>query len=730
MRSSGAVTTRLAALLSACLAVTFAGQLSAAAASPDSTATASLALKTSNAAPKAGQSINLTVSLTISGSTAPSMGAYSIYDGSKALVSGAQANTSNGFVYSTSSLSVGNHILTAKYAGTFNGLTATSNAIGIQVGASAPALTILDTVLPPAYVGADYSGVQLSAAGGKSPYHWSVAAGSAMPSGMSLASGGNITGAPRTANSAFSFKVDVKDSSSPAKTGSATIHMPVYGAVAKCNTAGSSAATLEWLKGGYAMHVEDIDMAGNGDISWMVGEFSANGKGGLTAIADFNGPANDTEQSGEFSGTYKIGSDGRGLLNMETPGGTLSFCIALDAMKNGVAGGGQMIEADSSDEVAHGVFYAQGGSTATEASVKGSWAFGIQGAKIHQGGVETRQATAGYLTLNGAGKVTVGELDLSNDKISGSSFANQYLAKVTVTGTYKVAANGRGTLSLELEQGGSSQAVNFVFYIAGPGQMLLLESDPPDKDGDNLGSMAGRAYLRTTSTFGKSSLSGNSVYIANGLAINGHIYGPKLQAGILKWDSGNGTISGSADVNDNGHVTTAAENTFTADYSVDANGRVTTGEVSGGGGSPTFYLVGPNWGFGVQANTAVDASEMFPQTAPAGGFKASSFSGGYSLGSLWYSFIGQTAESGEVVADSAAATAAADIDMNMAGVIALNQTSTVKFEPAADGRFLLAEHSTPNTALYFVNRNLAFGIDISGQPWSNLMELDFFEQNP
>lgn len=597
---------------------------------------------------------------------------------------------------------------------------------------SATPLIVTPTVLPPAYVGAEYVGAQLNASGGKSPYKWTVAAGSALPAGLSFSSGGDISGKPAKGNSSFSFKVNVKDSSRPAKTGSATIHLPVYGAVAKCNTAGSSATTLKWLSGNYAFHINQIDMTGSGVESWIVGQFKADGHGHITnAIVDSNGPSYNEEQKESLSGgSYEIGSDGRGELNFDTPGGAFTECVAVASLKNGVAGSGQFIEADSSDTVAHGVFYAQAGSAATGASVKGSWAFGIQGGKIHQGGVVTRQAAAGYLTLNGAGKVTVGELDFSSDKISSNSIVNQYRAKASIAGTYQVAADGRGTLALELEQGGSSQAVNFVFYMAGPGRMLLLESDKAYEETGGQGSMAGRAYQRTTSTFSNASLSGNSVFISNGLSTSGSIHGPKLEAGILTWDSGKGTLSGSADVNNNGKATTAEKNKFTADYSVDAQGRVTTSEVSGGGGAPTFYLVGPNWGFGVQNNIAVNASQMFPQTAPAGGFKASSFSGGYAIGSIWYGFIDQIAQSGEIVADSSNATAAAYIDMNMAGVIALNQASTVKFEPAANGRFLLSEHSTPNTALYFVNRDLAFGIDISGQPWSSLMELDFFEQNP
>jgi len=104
--------------------------------------TASLKLSTSNAAPGFGQSITLTALVTITGSSVSTMGAYSIYDGSTALVSGKAPNMPNGYVYATSKLSVGTHTLTAKYAGTVNGLKATSPAVIVKV-AAAPTITLL-----------------------------------------------------------------------------------------------------------------------------------------------------------------------------------------------------------------------------------------------------------------------------------------------------------------------------------------------------------------------------------------------------------------------------------------------------------------------------------------------------------------------------------------------------------------------------------------------------------
>ncbi len=603
-------------------------------------------------------------------------------------------------------------------------------AFGLALPAAASTPLVVETInLPPAYVGTEYPGIQLYASGGVSPYKWSLAAGSALPKGMTLSSSGDVTGDPESPAPGLTFKVNVTDSSKPAKTGSATISMPVYAAVAKCNSTGSSATTLKWLSGNYGFHIDQIDLTGDGVVSWIVGQFKADGQGHVTnMIFDSNGPTFTEDQNGEFSGgSYKIGSDGRGELNLTTPGGAISVCIAVAGLKNGVAGNGQFIEADSSDTVAHGVFYAQGGSAATEASVKGSWAFGVQGAKIHQGGVITRQAAAGYIVLNGAGKVT-GELDLSNDKTSGSSLVNQYIAKASISGTYSVASDGRGKLALELSQGGSSQAVNYVFYMAGPGQMLLLESDDADSGGDNLGSSTGRALLRTVSSFSNATLSGSSVFIGNGVSISGDVYGPKTQAGLLHWD--NGSASGAVDVNKNGKVTLATANPISAHYSVDANGRVSFGAASVAGTAPYFYLAGPNSGFGVESNTAVDAFDLFDQSVPSGGFKADSFSGGYATGSIWWGFLGQIAQSGEVVADSTTKVATADLDSNQDGQISLGDVSSADFEPAANGRFILLDNGHPSTALYFVSPDLAFGINISGAASQALSEVDFFEQNP
>jgi hypothetical protein len=96
---------------------------------------ANLALTTDNANPISGQSITLTVTLSLPPSSSPRVGFYWIYDGSTVLVDLAVANTLTGYVCVQSGLSVGTHTLTAKYIGTVNGVTVSSNQLIVQVAA-------------------------------------------------------------------------------------------------------------------------------------------------------------------------------------------------------------------------------------------------------------------------------------------------------------------------------------------------------------------------------------------------------------------------------------------------------------------------------------------------------------------------------------------------------------------------------------------------------------------
>ena len=74
-------------------------------------------------------------------------------------------------------------------------------------------LTITTTSLPDGVAGAHYSS-KLTAKGGTSPYTFAIASG-ALPAGLTISSGGTISGTPSGANGTSTFSVQVLDSSFP-----------------------------------------------------------------------------------------------------------------------------------------------------------------------------------------------------------------------------------------------------------------------------------------------------------------------------------------------------------------------------------------------------------------------------------------------------------------------------------------------------------------------------------
>ena len=125
----------------------------------------------------------------------------------------------------------------------------------------APApLTVTTTGLPEAYVGVDYSAI-LTAAGGTTPYSWTLVSGS-LPSGMTLSPAGVISGYTTAEGTSSGFEVEVVDSSSPtSNTATATLSISVAAVT------GSTVASSNWS--GYAM--------GSGPFNYASGSFNVPG---------------------------------------------------------------------------------------------------------------------------------------------------------------------------------------------------------------------------------------------------------------------------------------------------------------------------------------------------------------------------------------------------------------------------------------------------------------------
>ena len=106
---------------------------------------------------------------------------------------------------SAAGLATGSSAGTTTVSATLTGTTGST-----QLTVQAAPLTITTTSLPAAVLNAPYS-VTLGATGGAPPYTWSLASG-ALPPGLSLSSGGVISGTP-TNQGSFGFTVQVTDAS-------------------------------------------------------------------------------------------------------------------------------------------------------------------------------------------------------------------------------------------------------------------------------------------------------------------------------------------------------------------------------------------------------------------------------------------------------------------------------------------------------------------------------------
>ena len=116
-------------------------------------------------------------------------------------------------------------------------LTATSPQGSTTATASVtilPPLTIGTTSLLPALSASPYS-MTLSAAGGTSPYKWTLASGS-LPTGLSLSSAGTISGIPSAAGSS-SFVVQANDATIPTQAATAAFTLTVNPALSITTTA-------------------------------------------------------------------------------------------------------------------------------------------------------------------------------------------------------------------------------------------------------------------------------------------------------------------------------------------------------------------------------------------------------------------------------------------------------------------------------------------------------------
>jgi hypothetical protein len=427
-------------------------------------------------------------------------------------------------------------------------------------------------------------------------------------------------------------------------------------------TVNPQAAQNAELNGQYAFAFRGFNTYGP---DGMVGSFTADGKGNLTnGLQDLN-QVQGGVISQAFTGTYEIFADNRGIMKLtSSPGGADlgTFRFAVGSITAGVASKGRFVNFDppvnNSPMEGEGVFEKQDSTAFSTAKITGDYAFGVSAASADSS--NTKFGAAGRFTAS-AGTISSGAMDEDN---RGTVTSN-----VAFTGTYSVAATGRGMMTLNIT--GAANPVNLVFYVVSSGELLVQNSDV-----ENVSSLFAGTILQQSGagTFSNASLDNSSVVALNGLTANGP---SDVVLGVLNFPSaGNFKLVG--DENDAG--TLQALNQM-GTYSVASNGRVT---VTGTTQPLVLYLVAPNQGFVVGTDSISTTGFLEPQSGAPFSANGSFFFGVSTPGvPVPANFLG-TYESG-VASFNGAGSVTGTSDYNT-GSLFPNQAFTDTYTISATGR--------------------------------------------
>ncbi|MGH8280427.1 MAG: hypothetical protein ACRETQ_12830 [Gammaproteobacteria bacterium] len=319
----------------------------------------------------------------------------------------------------------------------------------------------------------------------------------------------------------------------------------------------STALTLSSLNSAFVFGLSGS--ATSGPLS-VIGTFVTNGSATLSyAEEDFND--GNTTVNQPFSGSYSIGSGGRGTASFTVAGATRTFSFYIVSPQQL-----QFIETDSSANLNGSAFQQE--SVNSSVTLAGTYVFFVSG----------NQGSNGYAAAGGftpdtttAGSVSAGTSDIN---IGGTDTTN-----TTLTGNFTVGASGRGTLALS----GASGTHHYVYYLISPTAGLILTSDA--------GVNASGQLSFQTGGYATAALSGSynfSVASAPGAPT------PTISTGLLTLNS-LGALAGFEDNNTSGTATGQLSATGTYAMTVFTSTTSTRGvmTLTTNGGASTGYAMYP-----------------------------------------------------------------------------------------------------------------------------------------
>ena len=294
------------------------------------------------------------------------------------------------------------------------------------------------------------------------------------------------------------------------------------------------------VTGGYSFTLSGVDLTKPGTSMDLGGVLSADGKGNFTGVAE---DVNDggTVSSATPAGSYTVpDAYGRGTATLGTTATYAYYVVDSGAFR--------LLETDTSGLTVGSAFSQGTTPTFTVASLSGPYAFTAQG-KSGRGAL----AIGGLLSFDGKGNVTSGTaLDVNN--------AGTISSPGNPTGTYTVASNGRGTVTLSPATGGVAQ---FALYLTASQGPLMLELD---SGLTSAGAAQSQASAITAATFKGSYAGLLDLQPASG----------ENDSEAEVSSDGVSVLTGTADLNSSGAPAPLASGTgLTGSFTANSNGRFT-----------------------------------------------------------------------------------------------------------------------------------------------------------
>jgi predicted small lipoprotein YifL len=430
------------------------------------------------------------------------------------------------------------------------------------------------------------------------------------------------------------------------------------------------------LKGNYIFSLSGIDV---NDFPFnAVGAVMADGFGNITGgEEDLNDVSSGYVQASSVTGTYNVGPDGRGTLNLNSSIGSFSYAIAIRALNN--AG---LNEIDNNVINATGNLEQQTAAGVTTPS--GNYAFGFAGTGLNCGGAVN---SIGVFNLGSGNVGGLQDLNCGGTITQSEALSGSYSA---------IDGLGRGTGLFSASTGSAA----FVYYVISANRYRFM---CPNAATFFLGS----ADLQTQSSFLASDFNGSYVVSTSANTPAGVSYT------LIQLNASGGNVSsGYYDVNDTGMVGQAS---LSGAYSVASNGRI-VGSFSGSGVPLPFsmYLISPSHAYYLdQRTTATGGGNVYAQGSSVTGNAA--WAGSYATEQFGYFIVAggiraanSTSVSGQISADGAG-TLAGTLDFNDPTNVFPGQVlqGTYKVGTVAPGRTIVAittAEGTRNYVAYIVDQ--------------------------